>query len=73
MLEIVKQNIDYLENNLTLDSDYKEELERLDEYEGNLSVLRFYSNTRITSIKINEQFERINHLRGWIKEELKRR
>jgi hypothetical protein len=70
MLETITQNIDNLENNLTLDSTYQDELQRLDEYENNLLVLR-YSADGVYRVRINVQLERISSIREWIKEELK--
>jgi hypothetical protein len=71
MLEMIKQNIDSLENNLVFKSSYDEEIQKLDGYKSDLSTLR-YSASGIYLIKINEQIERINHIEQWIKEEMKR-
>ena len=69
MLEIVTLNIDNIENNLTFDSTFQDELQKLDEYKNDLIILR-YSADGVYRVRINEQLERISNIRKWITEEL---
>ena len=63
----IKKAIEELESNLTLKSDYTEELEQLSQYEGDLPVLRSLG----TPVwKIQEAREHINRIREWIKQEI---
>jgi len=67
MLDNLKRNIDILENGLTLKTDYTVEIELLDSYESNLSVMR-YLGGNLTEIR--ELSKRIARIREWIREEI---
>ena len=68
MLENLKSAIDSLDSKLILKMDYTKELEMLDNIESDISVCRYLN---MDTIKINDMLRKIEHIRAWIKEEMK--
>lgn len=59
--------LEYLKSNLTIKSDYSEELETLDNLESDAKVLLYLNGDRW---RINDLLNDISQFREWIKQEL---
>lgn len=67
VLKNIETHIDALENELTLKKSYKEELTELDQIESNIMTVGYFG----TNIKANDLLKRVEHIKTWIKEEIR--
>lgn len=67
LIENAEHRIQSISDNMTIKSDYSEELDKLNGIESDLSVMRFYG---APAWRVSDAKNEIKRIKNWISEEL---